>query len=390
MDIKGFDGLRPHTAAICNDHHQWRKTLRNFVDTHIAPNIEVWTKTGRFPDDLFVEAAKENLFGMGFSNDLGGWEKDADLYHRIIFAEELHRLGSGVVYADLATHWVALPPVVQAGDPKLLDTVVRPILAGRQKIAFAVTEPSGGSDVSAFKTMATPDGDDYILSGEKTLISGALIADWLLIVAKVPVDQVGKLTLFLVNTATSGVSISPVSGLSWYSNSNGLIELNNVRIPKIMRVSEIGGAFLGLTRQFNIERLSAVAAALALARVATADAIAWAQKREAFGNRIIDHQSIRHCLVSMVADIRCTYSYLDQCVARFNTGKVPVADLCMLKVQASGVLKRCAQGAMSVLGGQAYQDNWRVQRIHREAQIFMLGGGTKEVLFDLAARQMKF
>ena len=97
MDIKGFDGLRPHTAAICNDHHQWRKTLRNFVDTHIAPNIEVWTKTGRFPDDLFVEAAKENLFGMGFSNDLGGWEKDADLYHRIIFAEELHRLGSGAL-----------------------------------------------------------------------------------------------------------------------------------------------------------------------------------------------------------------------------------------------------------------------------------------------------
>lgn len=390
MDPNGFDDLRPRTSALHNDHDQWRQTLRHFVDKHIAPNIEVWSEAGRFPDFLFEEAAKKNLLGLGFPNELGGWNEDADLYYRIIFAEEFHRLGSGVIYADLATHWIALPPVVDSGAAELVDNVVRPILEGRQQIAFAVTEPSGGSDVSACETIAMPDGNDYILSGAKTLISGALRADWLLIVAKVPVDNVGKLTLFLVNSAASGVCFSPVSGLSWYSNSNGSIELKNVRVPNAMRIGGVGEAFVGLANQFNIERISATASALSLARVATADAIAWAQKREAFGRRIIDHQSIRHRLVSMVTEIRSTYAYLDQCVAQLNAGDMPVSDLCMLKVHAAGVLERCAQGAMAVLGGEAYQKNWRVQRIHREAQIFTLGGGTKEVLFDLAARQMKF
>lgn len=330
------------------------------------------------------------MLGFGFPQELGGWSDDVDLYHRIIFAEELHRLGSGVVFADLATHWIGLPPVVDHGAAELRETVVRPVLAGSQRIAFAVTEPGGGSDVSALTTTAAPEGNDYLLSGSKTLISGALRADWLLVVAKVPDDDKGGLTLFLVEASAAGVGLSPVQGLKWYSASNGTIELDNVRVPKTMRVGEVGQAFRCLTTQFNIERFSGVASALALARVATADAIAWAQERKAFNKRLVEHQSLRHRLVAMVREIHAAYAYLDQCVWRFESGEVPVADLCMLKIHATGVLERCAQGAMHVLAGEAYRGNTRVQRIHREARIFTLGGGTEEVLSDLAARQMKF
>jgi acyl-CoA dehydrogenase len=157
-----------------------------------------------------------------------------------------------------------------------------------------------------------------------------------------------------------------------------------------MRVSEVGQAFRDLTQQFNIERFSGIASALALARVATADAIAWAQERTTFGKRLAEHQSLKHRLVSMVREIHAAYGYLDQCVWRFENGEMPVADLCMLKIHATGVLEKCAQGAMHVLAGEAYRGNRRVQRIYREAQIFTVGGGTEEILNDLAARQMKF
>ncbi len=390
MSLNDFDELRPRASGIRKDHEQWRQTLRGFVDEHIAPHIDSWSDAGTFPDSLYEEAARSGLLGFGFPEELGGWSQKADLYHRIIFAEEFHRLGSGVVFADLATHWIGLPPVVDHGAPELRETVVRPVLTGRQRIAFAVTEPGGGSDVSAFTTTATPDGDDYLLSGAKTLISGALRADWLLVVAKVPGHDKGGLTLFLVDASADGVDVSPVSGLKWYSASNGTIELDSVRVPAAMRVSGVGQAFSGLTKQFNIERFSGIASALALARVATADAIAWAQERRAFGKRLVDHQSLKHRLVSMVREIRAAYAYLDQCVWQFENGEVPVADLCMLKVHATGVLERCAQGAMHVLAGEAYRGNRRVQRIHREAQIFTVGGGTEEVLNDLAARQLKF
>ncbi len=390
MELNDFDGLRPRTPGLREDHNQWRQTLRDFVDKHIAPHIEAWSDAGTFPDSLYEDAARNGLLGFGFPQELGGWSTDVDLYHRIIFAEELHRLGSGVVFADLATHWIGLPPVVDHGAAELRETVVRPILAGRQRIAFAVTEPGGGSDVSAFTTAATPDGNDYLLSGAKTLISGALRANWLLVVAKVPGADKGGLTLFIVDAGAAGVSMSPVPGLSWYSASNGTIELDNVRVSSTMRIGEVGQAFRCLTKQFNIERFSGVASTLALARVATADAIAWAQEREAFGKRLVGHQSLRHRLVSMVREIHAAYAYMDQCVWRFENGEVPIADLCMLKIHATGVLERCAQSAVHVLAGESYRGNWRVQRIHREAQIFTLGGGTEEVLSDLAARQMKF
>jgi len=390
MSVNDFDGLRPPTAGLRDDHDRWRLTLRDFVDEKIAPHIDVWSDSGTFPDSLYEDAAKSGLLGFGFPAELGGWSEDADLYHRIIFAEELHRLGSGVVFADLATHWIGLPPVVQCGAKALQESVVRPVLAGRQRIAFAVTEPGGGSDLAAFKTTAVREGDDYRLSGAKTLISGAARANWLLLVANISDDHQEGLTLFLVDAKAAGVTISPLPGLRWYSASNATIELDNVLVQASMRVSEVGQAFRDLTQQFNVERFSGIASALALARVATADAIAWANERTAFGKRLAEHQSLKHRLVSMVREIHAAYGYLDQCVWRFENGEVPIADLCMLKIHATGVLEKCARDAMHVLAGEAYRGNRRAQRIHREAQIFTVGGGTEEILNDLAARQMEF
>src|SRR5678815_752190 len=98
-------------------------------------------------------------------------------YYRVIFSEEMHRPGSGVVFADLATHWIALPPVVQLGSAELQETIARPVLAGKRRIAFAVTEPSGGSDAGALQTRAERRDDHWLVNGSKTLISGALRAD---------------------------------------------------------------------------------------------------------------------------------------------------------------------------------------------------------------------
>lgn len=386
-----FDGLRPPCRGLDADRYiEWRGRVRSFVDEHVAPNLEEWNAAGTFPDALYCEAAAAGLLGFGFPAEIGGWDEDADLYHRIIFAEELHRLGSGVVFADLATHWIGLPPVVRFGSKELLDVVARPVLAGEKRIAFAVTEPGGGSDVSRLAASAEPEGDRYRVNGGKTLISGAMRADFLLTVVRTGGEGIGGLSLLLIDASSDGVSIEPVPGLGWYSASNGSIRFDNVEVPRDRLIGSEGQAFRCLTDQFNTERFSGVAATLAMSRAATADAIAWAQERETFDKRLIDHQSIRHKLVNMVRAIRASYGYLDQCVWRFENGDVPIADLCMLKAQATSVLEHCSRDAMQVLGGEAYRRNPRIERIYREARIFALGGGTEEVLSDLAARQLGF
>ncbi|MDG2288360.1 MAG: acyl-CoA dehydrogenase family protein, partial [Woeseiaceae bacterium] len=335
-------------------------------------------------------AAAAGLLGFGFPAETGGWEEEVDLYHRIIFAEEFHRHGSGVVFADIATLWIGLPPVANFGSAELLESVVRPVLAGETKIAFAITEPGGGSDVSGMVTSAKLDGDNYLVNGGKTLISGAARADWILTVARTGGEGAKGLSLLLIDAASEGVSVEAISGLNWYSASNGTISFDSVRVPAANRIGDEGRAFSYLTEQFNIERFSGVAATLAMARTATADAIAWAQSRHTFGKRLIDHQVISHKLVSMVREIRAAYGYLDQCVYRFEDNELPIADLCMLKFHATGVLERVSRDAMHILGGQAYQDNHRIERIQRESRIFALGGGTEEILSDLAARQLGF
>jgi acyl-CoA dehydrogenase len=385
-----FDGLRPPSPFLTPEHDAWRAQLRGFVDSHIAPNLKDWDAASDFPDSLYVEAAKAGISGMGFREDLGGTGEDVDLYHRIIYAEEFFRLGSGVVFADLATPWIALPPIINGGAPEMLDRVARPVLAGEKKIAFAVTEPGGGSDVSGFTTTAERRGDVFVVNGGKTLISGAMKADFLLAAVRTGGPGMGGLSMLLIETDRAGVTRGPVPGLQWYNRNNGWLQFDNVEVPVTNLIGVENRGFAGLASQFNIERFSGISATLAMARTCIAEAIEFARERQTFGKRLIDHQSMRHKIVEMIQRLKAAYAFLDILVWRFQRGEAPVADLALLKVQATTTLEHCARESLQVLGGRAYTGDNRVERIYREARIFVIGGGSEEILRDLAAKQMGF
>ena len=385
-----FDGLRPPAPFMTDAHHAWRAKVRDFVTREILPHLADWEATGTFPDALFESAARQGLLGIGFPEHLGGHTEDADPYYRVIFSEELHRPGSGVVFADLATHWIGLPPVIQFGNAELHETIARPVLAGRRRIAFAVTEPSGGSDAAALQTRAERREGHWLVNGTKTLISGALRADHILAAVRTGGAGAGGISLLLIDAASPGISVQPVPGLAWYNASNGSIEFRDVQVPLDRLIGPENRGFAGLARQFNVERLSGIAATLAMSRAAVAEAIAWSQERQVFGKRLIEHQAVRHKLVDRVCEIRAAYAYLDQCIWRLQQGETMVADIAMLKVQSTRTLERCARDSMHLLGSRAYTGGSRIERIHREARIFALGGGTEEILSDLAARQLGF
>jgi acyl-CoA dehydrogenase len=360
------------------------------VDGYIAPHLDQWDAASDFPDSLYQDAAREGISGMGFREDLGGTGENIDLWDRIIFAEEFFRMGSGVVFADLATPWIALPPIINGGTPEMLDRVARPVLAGERKIAFAVTEPGGGSDVSGFTTTAERKGDVFIVNGGKTLISGAMKADYLLTAVRTGGPGMGGLSMLLIETDRPGVTRGPLLGLQWYNRNNGWLNFDNVEVPVTNLVGVENRGFAGLASQFNIERFSGIAATLAMTRTCVAEAIAFARERQTFGKRLIDHQVMRHKIVDMVQRIKVAYAMLDILVWRFGRGEVPVADLALLKVQATTTLEHCARESLQVLGGRAYTGGNRVERIYREARIFVIGGGSEEILRDLAAKQMGF
>ncbi|HKS53776.1 MAG TPA: acyl-CoA dehydrogenase family protein [Steroidobacteraceae bacterium] len=383
-----FDGLRPPSPFMTEVHARWCARVRDFVTREIEPNLPAWEATGTFPDSLYETAARAGLLGVGFPERLGGNTENADPWFRVIFSEEMHRPGAGVVFADLATHWIGLPPVVQFGTPDLQESIARPVLAGQRKIAFAVTEPGGGSDAGALRTSAERREGHWLVNGSKTLISGALRADHILTAVRTGAAGAGGISLLLIDATSPGIERRIVPGLRWYNSSIGTIEFRDVRVPLERLIGPENKGFAGLAKQFNIERLSGIAATLAMSRTALAEAIAWAQQREAFGKKLVEHQALRHKLVDAVRSIRVAYAYLDQCVWRLQQGDSAVADIAMLKVQATRTLERVAREAMHVLGQHAYDGANRAERIYREARIFAIGGGTEEILNDLAARQL--
>lgn len=386
--VLDFDALRPPSPFLTPEHDAWRAKLRGFIDTHVAPHLDEWDAASEFPDDLYVKAAEEGILGMGFREDLGGTGENISLYDRILFAEEFFRLGSGVVFADLATPWIALPPVINGGAPEMLERVAKPVLAGKKKIAFAVTEPGGGSDVSAFTTTAERRGDVFVVNGGKTLISGAMTADYLLTAVRTGGPGIGGLSMLLIETDRPGITRGPLPGLQWYNKNNGWLKFDNVEVPASNLIGEENRGFAGLASQFNIERFSGISATLAMTRTCVAEAIAFARERHTFGKRLVDHQVMRHKIVDMVQRLKVAYAFLDMLVWRFERGENVIADLAMLKIQATNTLEHCARESLQVLGGRAYTGGNRVERIYRESRIFVIGGGSEEILRDLAGRQL--
>ena len=119
------------------------------------------------------------------------------------------------------------------------------------------------------------------------------------------------------------------------------------------------------------------------------EAVAWARERKTFGKRLLDHQVIRHKIADMAKRILATRAFMEQTTWQMQQGEVPVAELSLLKVQATETLEFCAREAVQIFGGNGFMRGNKVERIYREVRVFAIGGGSEEIMRDLAARQLR-
>ena len=383
-----FDSTRLPSPHLTESHEAWRKTVRAFVDKEIAPHVNEWDETGGFPRELHKKAAAIGLIGLGYPEELGGFKEGVDVFHSLIASEELARAGSGGLIAALMTHGIGLPPIIALGSEELKRRVAPPVLAGDKIIALCVTEPSGGSDVANLKTRARREGDDYVVNGEKTLITSGYRADFLTVAVRTGGDGAGGLSFLLVEADRPGVSRAPLKKMGWWMSDTASIHFDDVRVPVENLIGGENSGFAGIVVNFNMERLSMAAQAIAFSRVCIEDAADWALERQTFGKPLVKHQAIRHKLAEMVRQTNASQALLDNCAWRVKRGESPIADLALLKVQATRTMEFCAREAMQILGGAGFIRGCRVERIYREVRVMAIGGGSEEIMLDLAARQM--
>jgi acyl-CoA dehydrogenase len=367
----------------------FRQQARRFVTQEISPHVETWEAAGTLPRELHRRASEAGLLQIGFPEDCGGTPVP-DLFYLIALTEELARAGSGGVIASLMSHGIGCPPIVHAGTAEQRQRFVAPVLAGERISALAITEPSGGSDVANLKTRAELDGDHYVVNGSKMFITSGMRADFITTAVRTGGPGMGGISLLVIEAHTPGLSRIPLKKMGWWSSDTAALYFDSCRVPAANRIGPENAGFIAIMMNFNQERIMLAAQASAFAQVCYDEALEYARQRETFGKPLIRQQVIRHKLTDMRMRIEAVRANLDMLAWRVGQGQMPIAEVCLLKNFATTSLEWIANEAMQILGGAGYLQGSKVERIYRETKVLTIGGGSQEIMKELASRQLGF
>lgn len=366
-------------------HLALRDTARAFALREIAPHAEEWEENEIFPRELYHAAAAAGVLAVGFPESVGG--SGGGHLHAMMVVEGLLEGGSSGVVAGLGSLGIALPALVQAESPDLIERFVRPTLAGDRIAALAITEPGTGSDVAGITTRARRDGGDYVIDGAKMFITSGVRADFVTVLARTSAERHGGLSFFVVERGMPGFSVSrSLRKTGWRASDTAALSFEGVRVPEANRVGEEGGAFYTLMRNFATERLMLAAFGHATARIALADARAWAAERQAFGKPLAGFQVIRHRLADMATRVTAATTLSYTVAARMDAGDTLVKEVAMAKNLCADTAVSVCHDAVQILGGMGYMRETRVERLSRDARLLPIGGGTTEVMNEIIGR----
>jgi len=367
-------------------HEAFRATLRRFVEREIAPFVDEWDEAGTFPRELYRKAAAVGLLGLGFPEEFGG--VSGDEFFSIIAAQELAQAGSGGVCASLMSHTIGTPPIARLGDEELKRRVVPLVLAGEKISALAITEPDAGSDVANIRTTARRVGDHFVINGAKMFITSGMRADFYTVAVRTGGAGRAGISLLLIERGAPGFSQTPLKKMGWWASDTAALHFEDCRVPAQNLIGGENAGFSAIMFNFNRERLGMAAGANGFSQVCYQEALGWARERKLFGGRLIDQQVIRHKLIDMAMRINATQAYLESLAWRVQAGDNPIAEIAMLKNQATQTMAFCASEAVQIHGGMGFMRGTKVERIYREVKVNAIGGGAEEIMKELAARQL--
>ncbi len=385
-----FDDWRARSPFYDDSHTAVADSVRAFVAKEVAPNIDAWEDARQLPRELHAKAAAAGILGLGYPEEYGGHSTGFDIFHSLTQSEELAAVGAGGLSASLMTHGIGLPPVLALGSDAMKARVAPAVLAGDKIIALAITEAGGGSDVAALTTRAERRGDTYVVNGGKMFITSGMRADYVTTAVRTGGPGTGGISLLLIEAGMPGFTRTPLEKMGWHCSDTAALCFDDVAVPAANLIGPENAGFAGIMRNFNGERLGMAHSCCAYARVCLTEAADWARTRTTFGKRLAEHQSIRIKLADMARQINATQAWVDLCAWQVKQGLGQPADFAMLKVQATRMLECVAREACQVLGGASYLKGSKVERIYREVRVNAIGGGSEEIMLDLAGRQLGY
>ncbi len=372
-----------------DEHDMFRKALRDYCTNELAPHAEEWEDARSFPREVFQQMGQLGFLGCRYPEDVGG--SGGDIWYTVVLAEELPRCTmAGLAMAILVQSDMATPIINEIGTQEQKEEFLVPAIQGEKIAALGVSEPGAGSDVAGIRTVAKKDGDDYVISGQKTWITNGTRADFITLAARTnPDDRYGGISLFLFPTDTPGFSVGQkLEKIGNHCSDTAELFFDECRIPSRYLLGQEGAGFYYIMQNFQGERLVGALTGTAGAQIILNKTIEYCQERNAFGRPLTGFQVTRHKLVDMETQLEACRTLSYHAADLFGRGIPAQREISMAKLMVGETAMSVIDGCLQLHGGMGYVEEGPVARAWRDTRLLSIGGGTTEIMKEILSKVM--
>jgi alkylation response protein AidB-like acyl-CoA dehydrogenase len=372
------------------DHEQYRHVVREFLDREVSPRKDQWDRDRWIPREVYARAAAAGVLGLPVPEEYGG-AGEPDYRYRMVVHEEVARVsalsfGLTLILQDD----LVLPYLLNRADGDQKKRWLPRMASGESIWAIAMTEPGAGSDLQGIRTTARRDGEDWVVSGQKTFISSGIMADCVIVAVRTdPAAGSRGFSLLVVEDGIPGFSRGrKLDKIGLPGQDTAELFFDDARVPSGNLLAEEGQGLHYLMSHLPRERFTIAASALANSRAVYQLTRAYCLERTAFGQPIADFQNTRFTLAEIETQLDIVEAYLDKSVLALNEGELTPIDAAKGKWFATDLQKNVIDRCLQLYGGYGYMLEYEVARFYLDTRVHPIFGGTNEIMKELIGRDL--
>ena len=379
-------------ALFEEDHEQFRELAIEFNSREVAGKYAQWEKDHQIPREVWQAAGENGLLGLAVPEEFGGMGID-DYRFRVVLDEEFVRSGHLAVALALHLHDdLVLPYLLSYGSQDLKSRWLPRFIDGSTITSCAFTEPGAGSDLRGVRTKAVRDGDDWLISGQKTFIGNGAHGDAALVLARTDGQSTraaeDSFSLFMVQRSEGYSNGQPFDKMGLRASDTAELFFDEVRVADADRIGEVGKGLAYIKEQLPQARLAIAVAASAIGTAAFEQALEHASNRSTFGQALTQYQNTRFELADLKTESHVTQSFVDRAVLAFNEGELSASEAAEVKLWASESAKRLSDRALQLHGGYGYIMEYPIAQSFTAARLLTIFGGTSEIMRETIGRAL--
>jgi alkylation response protein AidB-like acyl-CoA dehydrogenase len=386
-------------------HIDFRKEVREFVETEIMPTVSQWADKDKPPQDLYRKIGARGYLAMMHGPPFPGQylpasikpPQDFDYFHELILFDEFARIGlTGVVGAITNGTAIGMSAIMRFGSEEMKKRVSPDVFLGEKYIALAISEPQAGSDVAAIATTAVRQGDHYVVNGCKKWITNGTYGHYFVTAVRTsPKGGHKGLSFLLIERGMEGFSTRKINIRGSDISGTAFLEFDNVKVPVANLIGKENEGFKYIMHNFNHERFYVSVMGARMSRICLEESIKYALKRHTFGKPLAEHAVIRAKIAAMIRSVEQLQAWLELvtyqlCTMSHQEANMKMGDIiCLLKAQMSKTFELCARESVHIFGGNSLHAGSvgsRVEPMVGQVKGYAIPAGAEDIMDDFGAR----